>query len=67
MLSSTDTEQAWGKLASSKAEEFYTAKPLDDLCCISKKDAENSRLLTEEQHNRIFKIITECKSSQIIY
>lgn len=67
MLSCTDTEQSWGKVASAKAAEFYTAKPLEDLCCISKRDDKSKRSLSEEQHSKIFKILTECKLSQIMY
>lgn len=63
MLSCTDIEQSWGSLASNKADEFYTAKPLEELCCVNKNE-KNRPSLSPEQHKQIFNLLVECKFVQ---
>lgn len=63
-LSCTDLQQEWGRLATSTAEQFYTAKPIEDLCCIKTFERRQS-ILIREKREQIFKIFVESNTSFI--
>lgn len=58
----TEVAQSWGKLAVSKSTEYYSSKPLKDLCCIKKKHPSSFEIDTELK-TKLFGILLECKKN----